>query len=84
MTGTIRRRGPTNMSTLLATVKGEVVNLQHQQLGELESINRVILSAVAVLPPSAAEEMRRQACTRGARVGVERRLGGSGAEHCVG
>ena len=31
-----------------------------------------------------AEEMRRQACTRGARVGVERRLGGSGAEHCVG
>ena len=40
--------------------------------------------AVAVLPPPVAKEMREQACTRGARVGVERRLGGSGAEHCVG
>ena len=34
----IRRHGPTNMSTLLSTVSGFVVNLQHQQLVELESI----------------------------------------------
>ena len=42
------------MSTLLSTVRGEVVNLQHQQLGELESINPVILIATA----SAALQVR--------------------------
>ena len=40
----IRRHGPTNMSTLLSTVSGFVVNLQHQQLVELESIYPVILT----------------------------------------
>ena len=40
--------------------------------------------AAAVLPPSVAKEMRGQACARGARVGVERRLGGNGTEHCMG
>ena len=46
MTGTIRRRGPTNMSTLLATVKGEAINLQHQQLRELESIYPLSLTVL--------------------------------------
>ena len=39
MKGTIRRCGPTNMSTLLAIVSGVLVNHQHQVLVEFESIN---------------------------------------------
>ena len=35
---------PTNMSTLWSTVSGFVVNLQHQQLGELESIYPEVLT----------------------------------------
>ena len=59
MTGTIRRRGPTNMSTLLATVSGEVVNHQHQVLVECESIDPVILMGRRLRAHEAAARLLR-------------------------
>ena len=51
MKGTIRRCGPTNMSTLLAIVSGVLVNHQHQVLVELESIYQLSLTAGRLAAP---------------------------------